>query len=54
MKKVKTLSEDSLRFIIKDCQEALTAMPNSPKAGWYADEISYCSMELTRRKNIKK
>lgn len=52
-KKVKKLSDDVLRYIIKDCQEALKNMPNSPKAGYYADEISYCSMELNRRKNKK-
>jgi hypothetical protein len=53
MKKVKTLTEESLRYIIKDCQEAITAMPNSEKAGYYADEIHYCSMELSRRASTK-
>ncbi len=54
MKKVKTLTEESLRYIIKDCQEAINAMPFGAKAGYYADEISYCSMELARRKSTKK
>ena len=53
MKKVKTLTEESLRYIIKDCQEAITAMPNGEKAGYYADEIHYCSMELSRRASTK-
>ena len=54
MKKVKTLTEESLRYIIKDCQEAINAMPNGEKAGYYADEIHYCSMELARRASTKK
>jgi hypothetical protein len=51
MKKVKSLCEDSLRYIIQDCREAIEAMPNNPKNGYYADEIHYCSMELVKRKN---
>jgi hypothetical protein len=54
MKKVKTLTEASLRYIIQDCQEAINAMPNGEKAGYYADEISYCAMELSRRASSKK
>lgn len=50
MKKVKGLSEESLRYIIKDAQEAMAAMPDNPKNGWYADEVNYCCMELARRK----
>jgi hypothetical protein len=49
IKKTRTMSEASLRYVIKDCQLALEAMPNSGKAGHYADEISYCAMELNRR-----
>jgi dTDP-4-amino-4,6-dideoxygalactose transaminase len=49
MKKVKTMTASSLMFVIKDCQEALRAMPKSQKAGYYADEICYCSMELSNR-----
>ena len=51
MNKVKKLSEESLRYIIKDCREAMEAMPNNPKNGYYADEIHYCAMELAKRKN---
>jgi hypothetical protein len=54
MKKVKTLDETTLRFIIKDCQEALNNFPNGEKAGYYADEINYCCMELSRRASTKK
>ena len=49
-KKVKSLSTESLRFIIKDCKEAINAMPNNPKNGYYQDEIHYCVIELNKRK----
>ena len=49
MKKVKTLPYESLLYIIKDCQETLAVNPNCEKAGYYADEIHYCAMELKRR-----
>lgn len=57
--KTRTMSAITLRFIIKDCQEAINAMPNGINAGYYQDEIHYCSMELNRRekalnKSLKK
>ena len=52
-KKVRKMDEASLRFVIKDCREALAALPESPNAGYYADEICYCGMELNRRRNKK-
>jgi hypothetical protein len=51
-RKVKKLSADSLRFIIKDAKEAMQAMPLGPKAGYYQDEVFYCCDELERRKKI--
>ena len=51
MKKVKTLSIESLQFIVKDCYEAIAALPDNPKNGYYWDEIHYCSMELAARRN---
>ena len=51
IQKVKKLSIESLRYIIQDCREAIAAMPNNPKNGYYADEIHYCNMELVSRKN---
>ena len=51
MRKVKTLSIESLNYIIKDCKEAIAALPDNPKNGYYMDEIHYCSMELVARKN---
>ncbi len=51
MEQVKLLSVESLRYIIKDCSEALKANPDGHKAGHYADEINYCAMELYARNN---
>jgi hypothetical protein len=50
--KVRTMSDDALRFTMKDAHEAIKANPDSEKAksGYYADEINYCSDELHRRK----
>jgi hypothetical protein len=42
-------SDDMLRYIIKDANEALFCFPECDKAGYYADEINYCSMELNKR-----
>lgn len=53
MKKVKTMSMESLLFTIRDCKDALNAMPDNPKSGYYQDEIHYCAMEINRRKNGK-
>jgi len=48
-KRLKTLPIEALRFIIKDAQEAINAMPDNPNVGYYLDEISYAGMELKRR-----
>lgn len=39
----------SLRFIIRDANEAIKANPNNPNNGYYADEVIYASAELKRR-----
>jgi hypothetical protein len=49
-RKVRTLTEESLRFIIKDANEAIAANPDGCKVGYYADEINYCCMELAARR----
>lgn len=49
-RKVRELSEESLKFIIQDARKAIEAMPEGPKAGYYADEINYCASELHRRR----
>jgi hypothetical protein len=52
IKQTKKMSEASLRYIIKDCQEAIEANHDNPKNGDYADEICYCGMELKRRERV--
>ena len=42
-KTLKALSVPALMFRIKDCREAIEAMPNGHKAGYYQDEIHYCA-----------
>jgi len=44
-----TLSIEALRFIMADAYNAAQAMPDSPNAGYYLDELNYASMELARR-----
>lgn len=51
-RKTRDMDESALRFVIADCQNAIEAMPDSPKVGYYTDEIHYCCMELGRRKNL--
>lgn len=40
----------ALLFIIRDAREAITANPDNPNNGYYADEIHYAAAELRRRK----
>lgn len=49
-KKLKKLAVSALLFTINDAQQAIKAMPDGVKAGYYADEIHYCNMELRNRK----
>jgi hypothetical protein len=48
-KQLKKKSTESLLYIIKDCQKAITANPDNPNCSYYADEINYCGMELRKR-----
>ena len=41
----------SLLWIISDATKARDAMPEGQKAGYYADEILYCGMEIQSRRN---
>jgi len=47
---LKNKNDFELRDIIIDCQQAIEAMPQGYKAGYYSDEINYCAMELHSRK----
>jgi len=48
-RRCRTMSDAELMFTMADCRSALDAMPDGPKAGYYADEINYCADELQRR-----
>ena len=48
-KRLKNKSIEQLQFIIDDAKAAIKAMPDGPKAGYYADEICYCGDEITKR-----
>jgi len=49
-KKIKSWTTNGLLYTIADCKSVLKTNPDGPKAGYYADEINYCSMELNRRR----
>ena len=57
MMKFKTLSDDSLKFILKDATEAAEIAEkngfDSKKSGQYRDEAHYASMELRKRREGK-
>tara|TARA_A100001391_G_scaffold126573_1_gene86560 strand:+ start:1784 stop:2206 length:423 start_codon:yes stop_codon:yes gene_type:complete len=50
-KKCRTMSSQSLRYVLADCKRAEKAMPEGHKANQYADEAHYCAMELKRRQD---
>jgi hypothetical protein len=47
--RMKELSPEELRYIIKDAGEAEKAMPDGPNAGFYRDTVLYAAQELRRR-----
>jgi len=49
MAMVKTMSTDSLNYVIQDCRNAIEALPENPKCEQYMDEIHYCATELRIR-----
>ena len=50
-KQLRHKSLTALLFIIKDAKEAIAAMPDNPKAGYYQDEICYAAMEIRNRQS---
>ena len=50
-KKIRHWSTNGLLYTIQDCKAVIAANPSGHKAGYYADEINYCSMELVKRQN---
>lgn len=53
-KKLKTKTSADLEFAIKDCLEAIKAMPEGENVGYYTDEVHYCRAELNRRSDFVK
>ena len=51
MANVKTMDEQALAYFRDDARRAMEAMPDGVNAGYYADEVHYCNMELVRRRN---
>jgi len=54
IEKTKGMLTEELLFVIKDAGEAMAVNPAAIKYGDYADEISYCAMELKRREEMSK
>ncbi len=48
-KKVRLMTLGELYYTIKDCKEAMKALPDNPKNGYYADEVHMCNNEIRRR-----
>jgi hypothetical protein len=50
-REAKKLSIDSLRYVVKDCQEAAQAMRgwNPEREGYYLDQAHTFGQELTKR-----
>jgi hypothetical protein len=51
--KIRDLSDAALNYAIRDASSAIKAHPTGHKAGYYQDEIHYCSAELRRRQGSK-
>jgi hypothetical protein len=52
IKRFKTLSDDALKYIAKDCQQAIDAFADNPKNSEYMDTIHYANMELVSRRDF--
>lgn len=50
IKKTKRMTDSSLLFVRDDARAAFLAQPDGINAGYYADEYSYCAMELALRR----
>lgn len=50
-KRIRRLTDDCLRYILKDAGDAIRAMPDGANASYYADEICAASMELKARRD---
>jgi len=48
-KRLRALPIEALQYIIRDASEAARLNPTGHKAGYYLDEVNYCSDEISRR-----
>lgn len=46
-------SDEVLFFVMRDARQAEVAMPDGPKAWYYADEVNYCANEVARRRGAR-
>ncbi len=46
----KNMSKSSLLFVVKDCTDAINAMPESQNVAKYSLELLNCTIEIQRRK----
>ena len=44
--RTRKMEDASLRYVRDDARQAIEAMPDGPNAGYYADEMHYCEMEI--------
>ena len=43
------MTDDQLRFVLRDCRNTLAAWNDHPNEGKYLDQMNYASDELNRR-----
>jgi len=48
------MTDAELRYVSRDCREAMAALPENPKNSEYADTAAYCGMELAKRNKRNK
>jgi hypothetical protein len=48
-KSLKSLSDEQLKFRMRDAHEAVMAYPEGENSEYYQDEVCYCSDELFER-----
>ena len=49
MANTRKMDTSALLYVREDASSAMEAMPEGENAGYYADEVHYCNMELARR-----
>lgn len=50
-KSLRKLSDNMLRYIMKDLRHAIKVYPENPNNGYYQDEINYILSEIYRRES---